>query len=362
MRRQIPPTLPVIACLLLAGCAATSESGRSRMVAPGEIGAVYSEVEVQARMALIPNAMCEPDCRAVDAFREQVWRLAQRLDVAARQFGKERKHDVPLFNISVPLKDEIGTLSSSAGNILIFDGLRPLAMSEPLLAFLIAREMGHIIGRHHEENTATGLAVSLAIALVFPVAGLIQGAQAAYAASSVPVTLASSVASFAGSRVVRSIYKLDQRREADGFALQILLRAGWTPFDVAAALHAAEVQIGEDGWMGELRDSKHWLATVAVGPIEPTATELAAVELPPPVIEPAQVVPRVDDFPPTRTSPPPLTQKAEVRPVVSATKSKKLYSRGSLPSRSRILTAKQKSGAAAKRTAARPQRANRPVR
>jgi Zn-dependent protease with chaperone function len=308
-----PLTLSTIAAsLLLGGCAATTESGRERVVAPGEIGAVYSEVEVQTRLAFTPDASCEPDCAAADAFREQVWALAQRLDVAARAFGRERGQSVPAFNVSVPGKDDIGTLSSAAGNLIVFDGVRQMALPAPALAFLIAREMGHVVSLHHEENTATGLAVSLAIAIAFPVVGLIQGAQAAYAATTLPMTLASSVASFAGSRVMRALYKQDQRREADEYALQILMRAGWSPYAVAAALHEASPHIGEDGWMGQLRDSQAWLALIVTGPQPPTPAELAATTNPAPAtpavaaasIPPAAAPVRAPRQPPAPSSPP----------------------------------------------------------
>lgn len=268
--------LGLVLCLLMAGCVTTSDEGRMRMVVPNEVGAVYSEVEVQTKLAFTPDASCLPDCSEADAFRERVWRIAQQLEGPTRQFGQERGVAVPLINVSVPLKDDIGTMSSAAGNVIIFDGLRTLRLSDPALAFLVAREMGHIIGHHHEENTATGLAVSLALSIAFPVVGLLQGAQAAYAATSAPLTLASSVASLAGSRVVRAIYKEDQRREADSYALQILLRAGWTPFQVDTALEEAEERIGDEGWMGELRDSRRLLTRVAFGPVLPDETQLAA--------------------------------------------------------------------------------------
>lgn len=270
MKRSFPLLL---ACFGLVGCATISDTtGRARIVAPSGVGVVYSEVEMQTRLALTPDALCqEIDCAAAEAFRDRVWQLAQRLGPAALQLANEQQVETPLFNVSVPGKEDIGTISTASGAVVVFDGVRMLGLSDPALAFLIAREMGHVIARHHEENTANGIAISVVVALLFPQILLLQGAEAAYAASTVTTGLASSAASFAGARIVRAIYRIDQRREADELALQILRYAGWNLAEAADALHAAASRIGEDGWMGELRESSYWLGQIVQGPPQPVA-------------------------------------------------------------------------------------------
>jgi hypothetical protein len=254
---------PVVTGLLMGGCAATQDSGRERLLVPSEVGSMYSEVELQANLALIADSNCRgKECDAAAVFRSRVERLGKRLGAAAGALAADSGLAAPRFSITVPGKEDIGTLSSASGNIVVFDGVRTLELSDPALAFLIAREMGHVIAKHHEENTATGIAVSVAVAVLFPVAGLLQGVEAAYTAS----TLATTATSFAGSRVVRNFYADEQQREADAHAMLILARAGWAPHDVALALKAALFLDG-DGWLAELRVSRRWLNAIVSGPL-----------------------------------------------------------------------------------------------
>lgn len=260
------PVLPFLACLLFCGCA-TKEAGRARLVAPAEIGAAYSEVEMQAQLALTPDARCPAEvCEDAELFRLRVEGLGLRLTGAAARVAVETGRLPPRFDIVVPGKEDIGTLSSASGRVVVFDGLRDLDLPEPALAFLIAREMGHVLAEHHEENVATSLAISLGLYLLFPIAGLLQGAETAYTATTLTSGVASSAASFAGTRILRNVYRADQRREADELALRILAHADWTLFETAAAVRAVAPRLIGGGWMEELRDSQAWLDRIAIGP------------------------------------------------------------------------------------------------
>lgn len=242
------------------------------MVVPSDVGALYSDVEMQARLAFVPEApSCQPlDCTATDEFRGRVRRLTERLMPAAMQLACEEKTDIPRMTVTVPGKSDIGTMSSASGSVIVFDGMRLLELSDPALAFVIAREMGHVIGKHHEENTATGIAVSVTVALLFPLAGILQGVEAAYAVS----TLATTATSFAGARVVRAFYEADQRREADAYALTMLAHAGWSAREVARAVREAAPRYVGDGWMAELRDSQRWLDGIAPASVVEVASLL----------------------------------------------------------------------------------------
>ena len=300
-------------CLLLGGCATPADSKRSRLVVPSDLGAIYSDVEMQARLAFVPEApSCQPlDCTATEEFRGRVRQLTERLMPAAMQLAREEKNGIPRMTVSVPGKSNIGTLSSASGSIVVFDGLRTLGLSDPALAFVIAREMGHVIGKHHEENTATGLAVSVSVALLFPLAGILQGLEAAYTAS----TLASTATSFAGARAVRAFYEEDQRLEADTYALTMLTHAGWPAREVAHAVREAAPRYVGDGWMAELRDSQRWLDGVA-------PPSLVEVDVPGPeaVTEPlvsvARVVTEAAATAPSQVSSAAGLLRAEDRPVL----------------------------------------------
>lgn len=252
------------------------------MVAPSEISAAYSEMELQARLAVIPDASCQAkECEAIDTFRVRVERLGLQVSEAAYLLVEELSLDTQSFEVVVPGKDEIGTLSNASGSVIVFDGLRELELSDPALAFLIAREMGHVLARHHDENSATSIGISIAVAILFPVTNVLRGVEAAYATATT-ASLASTAVSMAGSRIVRGLYRSEQQREADLLALQILVRAGWSARDIAAGLEAALPRLQGVGWMNELLETKAWLDPIAMGPPLPPLPSLllAALDTP----------------------------------------------------------------------------------
>lgn len=264
MSRATPFLLPL--GLLLGGCVTTSDYGRTQFVAPQGIGVAYSEIEMQAQLALKSDAACQgKECEAVAAFRREVHQLGTRLAKAARNLSVEAKTPAPYFYVQVPAKGEQGTLSSAGGSIVVFDGLRAVGFEEPALAFLVAREMGHVLARHHEENSATNIAFSIAATLLLPVANIVRGAAATLPATTA-ITATTTAASVAGSSILKGVYRPEQLREADTLALRIMIRAGWTPMEVADALQAAAPRLKDEGWMSELLVSKNRLDQITMGP------------------------------------------------------------------------------------------------
>lgn len=256
-----------IAALALGACATANDPARPRLAAPREITALHSEVTVQAQLALKPDRQCQSDdCAAAEMFRRQVGLIGGKLSDAAAQLADDLRLDVARSEVTVSDKDDIGTLSTASGKVIVFDGLRDLALPEAALAFLVAREMGHVLGGHHDENSSTSIAVSLAMAVLFPLAGLLHGIETTYTATTLTGSLTSTAASFAGSRILQEQYREEQRREADALGLRILARAGWSPQEVADALQAAEARLVGEGWMAELRSSQQWLARITAKP------------------------------------------------------------------------------------------------
>ncbi len=261
---------------------ATSGSGRTQLLAPQDVGIAYSETELQGRLLFTPEHYCDGrDCEDAASFRREIRLLSGRLTKAARQLAPRLDLPPPRFAVSVPSKGEVGTLSSAAGSVVIFGGLRQVGFEEPALAFLVAREMGHVLSRHHEENSAANVMMSVAAALLFPVGNLLRGA-AAILPTGGGATAATTVASMAGSSIVKGMYRPDQLREADHLALQLMIEAGWTPIQVADALHAAVPRLRDEGWMGELLISKARLDQITMGPpwLMPSAVADAGAALP----------------------------------------------------------------------------------
>lgn len=269
--RQFAVVMPL--SLLLGACAATSGSGRAQFVAPQPIGAVYSEVNLQRSLMLADLRACRPDtCGAVAAFDRQLRRIGERLAPAARGEAQDR----PELRFDVRLLDTVeqGTASSAAGGIVIHGGVREIGFAEPALAFLVAREMGHVLDRHHEEDSATNLVFSVLGSLLLPVGNLLRGAAAALTATD-GVAAATTAVSMAGATAFKASYRAEQLREADFLALRLTSQAGWRVEEIADALTAAAPRLKDEGWSGDLLASKQRLEGIVAGPPWPLPAEEA---------------------------------------------------------------------------------------
>jgi Zn-dependent protease with chaperone function len=263
------PALPILfLALLLAGCAGgAADSGRTQFLMPPQVAEAFSEMELRAMLALASDASCsEKVCDAQVEFRRHIRQLGGQLSASARQIRKELAGPLPNFIFLVPAKREIGTLSNAAGTIVVFDGVRTLQLEDPVLAFLIAREMGHVIRRHHAENAATGLALSAMTTIAIPVAS-----------PSAAASMAGAAASVAGAQVIKSLYRPEQLRAADLTALQIMNQAGWPTAVLAESLQRACDKLQGEGWAGELQTSnallKNLLGDAPAAAVSGTAAE-----------------------------------------------------------------------------------------
>ena len=249
----------ILLILLLAGCA-TSDKGRAQLLASDDIGAIYSDLGLRARLVAAADKDCSSDeCEATAIFRRQVGEAGERLSKAAYAAYPELEQRVPRFEFSVPTKQELGTLSNTKGSVVIFSAMSELGMDEAALNFVVAREMGHIIGRHHQENTGLSIAVSVVAQLIFPMANIIRGAAAVLPTTSVVTAATTSAASMLGTRVLQSVYRQDQVDEADTIAFKLLRQTGWDLEEVVRSVGSMEpqlAQIGEGGWISEFKLSK----------------------------------------------------------------------------------------------------------
>jgi len=260
--------LVAIASMALVACSASSPGGRLQMTAPTSVSAVYSEVNLQLFLITEANAgspCVGGECEFNRTFDRMVLRLGTRLAESAfaaypalsERFGK--------FEFVIAEKAGAGSISNAAGRVIIFRGVQKLHLGEEALAFLIAREMGHVIAQHHEENSATSILFSVLASAFVPVANLISGSAilAQTASASAMSTAATSAASFIGSKLTIASYKLDQSREADAIALSLLDRLGWNKNDIADALVSETRTMGDDNWDKEFRASVEDVARLA---------------------------------------------------------------------------------------------------
>ncbi len=239
--------LPVVFSLLLCACASIAPGGRSQVTAPTPISSVFSSIDMNMQLAgarPIDKPCSGLECRANEGFDHQVRRLGERLAKSAYASVPELKDRVPAFDFVVANKAEPGTASTASGTIVIYRGVRKSHLDEEALGFLIAREMGHVIARHHDEKSATTILISVIAQVVLPVANLAPAL----------ATLAGSAASKVGSDVVAANKSADQAREAENIAMDLLARQGWTAADVAGSLAKYTDELGSDGWANGLRE------------------------------------------------------------------------------------------------------------
>lgn len=248
----------MIASITLVACA-SSPSGRMQMTAPTSVSAVYSEVDM--KLALVTEddtgSLCIEECDLDRAFDQRILRLGPRLAHAAFETYPELTERFDKFEFVIAEKNNHGSLSNATGSVVIFRGVQRLRLSDEALVFLMAREMGHVIGRHHEENTATSILFSVLSAVFMPFANFISGSAALTqtATASVASTAATSVASLIGSKITIESYRLDQLREADTTALILAGKLGWSKYNIADALVTSARVMGDDTWSKDLRAS-----------------------------------------------------------------------------------------------------------
>lgn len=264
----------LLASALVAACATLTREGRVQLVAPVEVSRVYSELDMQVKLVAVRDAgtyapetaaCLRPGCDAPREFERKVLDTGQRLARSAYGLFPELRTRVPRFAFGVAWKAEAGTLSNADGAIVVLDGVRRLGLSDAALVFIIAREMGHVIGRHHDEDSATGILASAVAGLLVPVVELFRGVLAA-APSGAVLSATATAASWAGSSLVRASYRADQVREAEEIALRLVADAGTELHDVAAALAPGAARFGNDKWSQDLDASARRLAQLAWGP------------------------------------------------------------------------------------------------
>jgi predicted Zn-dependent protease len=311
----MPPVLLPLFLLFFVTACATSPEGRTQLVPPQPLqgfSAVYSEFDMHLQLVTATNAptCSEAECAADRAFDQRILALGRRLSWAAFRQHPDLHLRFPRFEFVIADKADPGASSSAGGTVVIFRGVRQLNLDDAALAFILAREMSHIIAGHHDENVTTSVLIAVAAQILFPIlnigtlfsssAGAATTAAATTAASTaVTTTAVTSVASFAGSRVLRASYRPQQVREAETMAMKLLVAAGWDGREVSDQLEALRPALpDEPNWTVELRESTQRIASLMQGPVLPYAPEAAG--------SPDQAAPKplAPDLPPSKISAP----------------------------------------------------------
>jgi Zn-dependent protease with chaperone function len=238
------------ACLGLAGCAATPTEGRAR-IADMPLAATHADIAFTLTTGSRQSSICEgsTNCQTklgratAKSFTWQVQRITAALQDGAQYLYPDLAKRVPglngsRFDVYVTEGDEPRSASSANGRIALNAALGAGQPYDDWLAFIIAREMGHVIARHHEENSATSMAASVIINLIVPGSALLKSAISA-----------------GGAGVVARSKQDEQALEADLIALSLLKAAGFRLRDVSLSLLIMPALPDGDPWSNSFRKS-----------------------------------------------------------------------------------------------------------
>lgn len=195
------------------------------------------------------------------AFHEQVRRIAGNLQAAARTLYPDQMKRLGAFDVYVGDAANCATMSSGTGKVAINAGFSKLGPADDWLAFVVAREMGHVLAGHHDNNSGASLAVSVLMNFIVPGSGVIK-----------------SVISFASSQIAAETGHDRQVKEADEVAMKLLEGAGYTRKSVALNLRLAPLAADVDtSWAKDFRASALRLTGAPPAPAADTATAAAGL-------------------------------------------------------------------------------------
>jgi len=215
----------------ISGCAVNPSTGRNQLIALPAAQIAHANFDFTlsaAAQGLVPASPCTrraaaaaaagttgqpgeaacPGAQSTARFAHQVRRMQAELTAEAQILAPEVFDRIAGFDIRIESDLGAGSASSAGGRIVLDAGLAALNPTDDVVAFVIAREMGHVIARHGEENSGAKMAFS-ALTAIIPGAALVRFA-----------------ASMLGAGVLKASWAEGQRREADELAMQLLAGSG----------------------------------------------------------------------------------------------------------------------------------------
>ncbi|HQQ33037.1 MAG TPA: M48 family metalloprotease [Methylophilus sp.] len=223
------------------------------------ISDIYSDVDMRVRLSMKQNsaACTAASCEENLAFDQRVQSTGRYLSKVAEKLYPQQQTLVQRMTFTVADKKDPGTASNNKGNIIVFRGVQSLQFSDDALSFIIAREMGHVLGGHHTTNTSTKLIISALASVIFPAAAIIGASSTAAQAStatSLVTSAASTATSFVGGEIAMAKMKPTQLQTADEIAHHLMEKAGWDMRSVNYVLMQAEEP--KNAWMLDLEKSR----------------------------------------------------------------------------------------------------------
>ena len=210
----------------------------SAHVVPPSVAALHADLKFSVTTPA--RAAAGDDAAPAGLLTRQAQRLVPALEAAARGLHPGMMARIGNFDVYVAESNDVETRSSSTGKVALHAGLAPLQLTDDALAFVIAREMGHVLAGHQEDNSTASLVTSVVMNLLLPGSGLLK--------SALSMATSEAVSAAGGERQVR---------EADEIAVRLLETAGYHMRDLrlSLALDASEERMGDGSWAKSFRTS-----------------------------------------------------------------------------------------------------------
>ncbi len=239
---------------LLSGCSTHPITGRDQILTLSAVQVAYADMDFALSAAaqhITAPPSCEQDCGSAAeraSFAGRVKTIGTQLEAPARDMAAELHNRIGSFRIEVNGALGIGTGSSASGRIALGAGLAGLEPTDTVIAFLIAREMAHVIARHAEENSGAAIVFS-ALGMLLPGVNVI----------------VRFIATTLGSGALKGSWATQQRREADEIALALLERTGLPARSVALSLESGvnRARLPDDDWGARYFESTQRVALIA---------------------------------------------------------------------------------------------------
>jgi Zn-dependent protease with chaperone function len=251
-----PAAAPAMAPTITEAPASPAEQAEAAAPVPqGNTGLLGLHSAIEFGVLAAARQPAEP---ANAPFQEQVRRISAGLQNAARGLYPEQMKHVGAFDVYVGNSQDLSTMSSGTGKIAVNAGFSKLNPTDDWMAFVIAREMGHVVAGHHDSNSGASLVVSVLMNFIVPGSGLIK-----------------SALSFAGSQLASESGRDKQTKEADEVAMKLLEAAGYTKKSVVLNLRLNPLgeEVSKTSWAGAFRASSVRLTGV---PLTMPASETVA--------------------------------------------------------------------------------------
>ncbi len=248
-RITIPKLFVVVAAMSMAGCA--SGPADSARFTDLPLASAYSNLSYSVMSGSREGASCvagascqtQSDGTVDVRFIQQVQRVADTLQKGAQKLYPDLAQRVPKlangrFDVYVVEGGEPGSASSGNGRIVLTSALGYWQSYEEWLAFVIAREMGHVIAQHNSQNTSNSIVATVIMNVIVPGSSLLK-----------------NVASASGSSIASTRNRDEQVREADAIAFALLEASGYHLRTVSRSLMRAPVMPDVGLWASDFRNS-----------------------------------------------------------------------------------------------------------